>query len=173
MKASARSYNFVSHFRFVCFFPVDTTLPMCQCDNAMNAAGMEAAANVAQLSVHKQQWTLGQGLNWWKWDLTGWMVVCSVWWWPAWSHDPVSTLSMSCPLAGDIWPIIIITHHREIFYKNRASQMIMLVAGLDTQWMVPRVSRAWDGGDPGAWCQVTNCPAHVESQLTINQLQLR
>ena len=50
--------------------------------------------------------------------------------------------------------------------------MIMLVAGLDTQWMVPRVSRAGDG----AWCLVTvvtNCPAHVESQLTINQLQLR
>ena len=132
------------------FFP-GRTLPMCQCDNAMNAAGMEAAANAAQLSVHKQQWTLGQGLNWWKWDLTGWMVVCSVWWWPMWSHDPVSTLSMSCPLAGDIWPIIIITHHREIFYKNRASQMIWFVAGLDTQWMVPRVSRAGDGGDPGAW----------------------
>ena len=58
---------------------------------------------------------------------------------------------MSCPLAGDIWPIIIITHQPEIFYKNRASQMIMLVAGLDTQWMVPRVSRAGDGGDPGDW----------------------
>ena len=51
--------------------------------------------------------------------------------------------------------------------------MIWFVAGLDTQWMVPRVSRAGDGGDPGAWCQVTNCPAHVESQLTINQLLLR
>ena len=33
------------------FFP-GTTLPMCQCDNAMNAAEMEAAANAAQLSVH-------------------------------------------------------------------------------------------------------------------------
>ena len=33
------------------FFP-GRTLPMCQCDNAMNAAGMEAAANAAQLSVH-------------------------------------------------------------------------------------------------------------------------
>ena len=34
--------------------------------------------------------------------------------------------------------------------------MIWFVAGLDTQWMVPRVSRAGDGGDPGAWCLVTS-----------------